>query len=355
MQGPEARLSQLCSPYTAGMLRPHWEMKAPMGPALGEQLPEQELVASHGERLGPEPQGPTGPPPEALLAAVSLSSLQAVLIGSHHRAEVLVLSKTPCLSHQPAVTATQELPATSLALSNPTSTTASAPGEVLPHAAYGQHCDIYMYTVVLSRYVGQVDGGDGILKEETPPCQGCCLRVTGQEVQVPWWGAGGHGVMRLPVPRGQVPWPSQVKRLHHIGARRWFQGGVGCMMGQPQLHMKRGHLQTELQGASWSLLPGPQLAGFCLQFWLTAARLSLAAPAAASPCAHAPHTHLAPRACPTLPSPLLLPCSCFITQKCGGGFIPAQSARSVSPAPPLPGFPRLLLPVLPPLLQLPAL
>lgn len=157
-------------------------------------------------------------------------------------------------------------------------------------------------------------------------------------------------------PSGSGPWPGQLKRLHRIGARSWFQGGVGYMMGQPQLHTKRGHLQTELQGWRGVFYPALSWLGFVCSSSLRQQGFPLLHPLLPPHVpTHPTHISPPPRACPAPPSPLLLPCSCFITQKCGGGFIPAQSAWSVSPAPPLPGFPRLLLPVLPSLLQLPAL
>lgn len=97
------------------------------------------------------------------------------------------------------------------------------------------------------------------MKEETPPCQGCCLRARSSGALVGCWGTRCD---ETACPSGSGPWPGQLKRLHRIGARSWFQGGVGYMMGQPQLHTKRGHLQTELQGWRGVFYPALSWLGF---------------------------------------------------------------------------------------------
>lgn len=61
MQGPEARLSQLCSPHTAGMLRPHREMKAPRGASPGRAAPRAGAGGLPRAEAGPgAPRPPQG-------------------------------------------------------------------------------------------------------------------------------------------------------------------------------------------------------------------------------------------------------------------------------------------------------
>lgn len=104
---------------------------------------------------------------------------------------------------------------------------------------------------------------------------------------------------------GPLAWPAKASPSHRC--QKLVSGWCRVHDGTTSAPHEAGSPADGASGLAWSLLPSPQLAGFCLQLQLTAARLSFAAPTAASPCAHAPHTHLPPPE----PAPLHPPlCSC---------------------------------------------